>query len=242
MPMRSNCPEHMNQRRLAENAPRPILNVACKEDPAGLADFGAVNVDIQRYDPSLGMDLTQAVPNFVHGNAVELPFEDQSFGTVVYGEFLEHCEFHAAVKALTEGKRVLRDDGIFILTFPKDGRSREGQHEPPVVVEFSSTLKDGTVQRGFWSCHVTVWTDELLQKLYDAVGIEEATRQKTTYILGGVYMSGLALTLRKRVMAEPVDGTCCDCKNSSAEETPCTAREDEIHCNHWWEGTPEESE
>jgi len=36
------------------------------------------------------------------------------------------------------------------------------------------------------------------------------------------------------------DGTCCSCDYSKKEETPCLKREDETHCVHWWDGTPEE--
>jgi hypothetical protein len=37
----------------------------------------------------------------------------------------------------------------------------------------------------------------------------------------------------------PVDGTCCSCGYNGAEDTPCQAREDRTHCEHWWDG-PEE--
>jgi hypothetical protein len=38
-----------------------------------------------------------------------------------------------------------------------------------------------------------------------------------------------------------INGTCCSCGYSGAEETPCQAREDRTHCEHWWDG-PDERE
>lgn len=33
-----------------------------------------------------------------------------------------------------------------------------------------------------------------------------------------------------------VNGACCSCGYDGEEETPCGAREDETHCEHWWDG------
>jgi len=38
-----------------------------------------------------------------------------------------------------------------------------------------------------------------------------------------------------------LNGTCCSCEYDGVEETKCLAREDQIHCVHWWEGTEEEN-
>lgn len=35
---------------------------------------------------------------------------------------------------------------------------------------------------------------------------------------------------------KPVNGTCCSCSYRGAEETPCEARDDHTHCEHWWDG------
>lgn len=35
------------------------------------------------------------------------------------------------------------------------------------------------------------------------------------------------------------DGRCCSCGYDGEVETPCLKREDETHCEHWWDG-PEE--
>lgn len=38
----------------------------------------------------------------------------------------------------------------------------------------------------------------------------------------------------------PLEGVCCQCAYAGEEETPCPKRDDETHCNHWWDG-PEEA-
>ena len=35
---------------------------------------------------------------------------------------------------------------------------------------------------------------------------------------------------------DPSDGKCCDCGYTGGSETPCEAREDKTHCEHWWDG------
>lgn len=35
-----------------------------------------------------------------------------------------------------------------------------------------------------------------------------------------------------------VEGLCCKCGYSGVEETPCPKDEDG-HCQHWWDGDPE---
>lgn len=192
MPQTSFTQEHTWQRmtvaRLAQQGYTPILNIASKEDPAGLADFGATNLDIQTFDPSQGIDLVRSVPNFVHGDACNLPFPDKSYRMTVHGEFLEHCEFDRAVQALTSAKRVLADDGVMVLSFPLDPRPLSVQHDPPVYTEFV---------KGCWAGHVTVWTEELREKLYVEVGLVEAERHYLNYILGGIPLGGRGLVLRK---------------------------------------------
>ncbi len=40
----------------------------------------------------------------------------------------------------------------------------------------------------------------------------------------------------KKRMANPKGGTCCACGDTDPEETPCEARKDRTHCEHWWDG------
>ncbi len=142
---------HEFQREACEAAQLPILNAACKEDPAQLgADFGAVNLDICEYDPHTKTDMRK-LPGFVHGSVLKIPFEDGHFNTVVLGEFLEHCEHPVAMQALEECTRVLNYGGKLIITYPKDPRPKEGQHPEELLIEWSP---------GITSWHQTVWPEE----------------------------------------------------------------------------------
>ena len=168
----------------------PVVNIASKEDPACLADFNAINVDITSEDASTGTVMARDVPNFVQGDATNLKgvFEDGRFGLAVLGEVLEHLFPYRAEQMLSEAKRIIRDDGRILLTFPRDPRPGEAQHDPPVMIEYA---------HGMWSHHVTVWTDEMLKDLFEKVGVREVFRQKTVYVLGGVCLGGLGLILEK---------------------------------------------
>lgn len=144
----------------------PILNAACKEDPAHLGQlFNATNLDITNFCMQTKTNLNN-IPNFIQGDALDLPFENESYNTVVLGEFIEHCIPAAAVKAFEEAWRVLTPQGLLIVTFPLDHRPPHAQHakDQLVVTVAGETGTDITV----W--HQTVWTDEMLESLFVATG------------------------------------------------------------------------
>ena len=155
-----------------------ILNVACKEDPANLgARFGATNLDIQEFDPQTGRDLNR-VPNFVKGDALNLPEKwTGTFHVVVLGEFIEHCVFDAARRALSEAVRVARPSGTILLTFPLDDRRPEVQHKPEEI----RTLVTGETGHDITVYHQTVWTDEFLSRLFVEAGVREVLREPLIY-------------------------------------------------------------
>lgn len=158
------APHHQYQRHMCQLLGGDILNVACKEDPAHLGtDFGAVNCDVNDYDPQEQLSLYD-VPNFQVGDACELPFDNESFDVVVAGEFLEHCPKDAALKALSEFSRVLNKNGHIVVTYPLDARPPEHQHAPHLLV---------TWKHGITSWHQSVWTDELLEPLLQELRLEE---------------------------------------------------------------------
>jgi len=47
---------------------------------------------------------------------------------------------------------------------------------------------------------------------------------------------GEAVAMQMALDESGVDGVCCACGYHGQEETPCPAREDGIHCEHWWDG------
>jgi SAM-dependent methyltransferase len=163
---------HAYQQKVCEEAKQagkmPILNAACKEDPAHLGErFGAINLDIADYDPATRVKLTE-IPNFVQGSALELStlFEEGQFGCVVLGEFIEHCVFSAAKTALLEIRKVLRDDGWLLLTFPLDGRPPSQQHGAELIF----TVVEGETGKDITYYHQTVWGDDDLERLFSETG------------------------------------------------------------------------
>jgi len=42
--------------------------------------------------------------------------------------------------------------------------------------------------------------------------------------------------------SEPCGGVCCNCGYGGAAETPCPYRDDDSHCEHWWDGTDHDEE
>lgn len=161
-----------------------VVNVACKEDPARLgADYGAINCDVNDYDPQEKMSLYE-VANFRVGDACNLPFGDSSFDILVLGEFLEHCPYESAVLALSEVKRVLTDKGKAVLTFPYDSRPKEVQHEPHLLV---------TWKHGITSWHQSVWDDESLERLLKEVGLRELPEHRSSVPYGFCVGAGVVL-------------------------------------------------
>jgi len=177
---------------------RPILNVACKEDPAKLGkSFGATNLDIETFCTQTKTNLPQKVPNFINGNVLEMSsiFTPGFYKLIVVGEFIEHCVVHCAVQALTECHKVLSDDGLLVLTFPLDDRPPEQQHAADQlrVIVPGETGTDITV----W--HQTVWTDEMLGGLFLRTGFREIERQTLSYgFVGPKDPQGWGIILEKQ--------------------------------------------
>jgi len=106
-------PCHLYQRDRARELGQPILNVACKEDPANLGgDFNATNIDIEDYDVEMRVDLYSAVRNFQKMSALHMDFPDATFAHVILGEFLEHCTEEAARRSLEETCQISRGDSV----------------------------------------------------------------------------------------------------------------------------------
>lgn len=164
---------HEYQKEHAAHLPTRIVNIACKEDPAGLGKaVDAVNVDLLEYDPHTNTDLRK-LPNFQAGDALALPFKDGEFGGAVLGEFIEHCRPEIAYKALMEAKRVTRKGRQIILTFPIDPRPPEVQHPKHLLIEWDE---------GITSWHQTVWDDEKLDRLLEATRLKPIHRAHLSYI------------------------------------------------------------
>lgn len=176
-----------------ETKQTPILNAACKEDPAKLGkDFNAINFDLMDYDAHTKTKLKD-LRNFVQGDILDAAeiFEAEFFGCIVLGEFIEHCVPSAALKALQELARVLKPDGFLALTFPLDGRPKERQH----AKHHLKVYLEGESGHDITVWHQTVWTDEMLSKLFEEAGLKETRREELHY---GFCEGGWGITLEKR--------------------------------------------
>lgn len=185
---------HQIQRNFCETAAQPILNAACKEDPAKLGKFfNAVNLDIWDFDEQTRTPL-HTIPNFVQGDVLDMPFEDEKFGSVVLGEFLEHVMPHVALDALTEIKRVLKPEGQLLLTFPLDDRPAGVQHAKHLL----KIIVPGTTGHDITVWHQTVWTDEMLETLFKGAGFEVVSRDPVPYaFVKNQNPNGWAIVLKK---------------------------------------------
>lgn len=156
----------------------PILNAACKEDPANLSQFGVTNLDICTHCEMIHRDLRK-LPNFVLGSVLDMSkhFEEGQFKTIVLGEFLEHVVEPVGYTALHQCRGVLHDDGQLVLTFPLDDRPPEAQHAKRHLKVWvaGETGHDVTV----W--HQLVWTDAMLEKLFAETGFTEISRTELHY-------------------------------------------------------------
>jgi SAM-dependent methyltransferase len=126
----------------------PVLEAGCGTGAvaAALGDLGHRTVGVDLADAALRParavwpDVRGAV-----GDVRHLPFPDRSFGAVVSIGVLEHDEAGPA-DALREHRRVLRPDGIFLVTVPRISPVKAGRDTWNLRVR----RHDGYRSRGRW--------------------------------------------------------------------------------------------
>lgn len=187
---------HVYQRTVCATARRPILNAACKEDPAGLGvKYDATNLDITDYCHFTNMDLTK-LRNYIQGDVLNLraTFDAQFFPTIVLGEFLEHCVPAAAKQALLSIREVLLDDGVLVVTYPLDDRPKEVQHAQHMLV----ATVEGDTGHDITTYHQTVWDAESFNVLLEETGWVIEQKQPLHYgFLPGKDPGGYGMMLKK---------------------------------------------
>lgn len=62
--------------------------------------------------------IAEALPGFVQGSGVDLPFRDSSLGEVRCDQFVEHLTLRELARFLGEVRRVLSPGGTFLAGFP----------------------------------------------------------------------------------------------------------------------------
>jgi SAM-dependent methyltransferase len=105
-------------KRVSRNKSEPtILNVGC--GTGGTIDmlekFGFVD-NIDASDDAIAFVKTRGYKNITKVNDIDLPYEDKTYDVVGAFDVLEHIEDHK--RALSEWKRVLKDDGAIVITVP----------------------------------------------------------------------------------------------------------------------------
>ncbi len=105
---------------------RRILDIGCGFGWFDLVALDAGAAHVTGIEPVEG-DLATARgffddrnASFAVGSAIEIPFEDASFDTVVCWEVLEHIPKHHEPQAFREIHRVLRPGGVFYMSTPHD--------------------------------------------------------------------------------------------------------------------------
>ena len=187
---------HRYQQNACNIAEHPILNAACKEDPAKLGvTFNAINLDITSFCHFTNKDLTE-LKNYVQGDVLALSsqFPPETFKTVVLGEFLEHCVWDAAFKALTEIRIVLADDGVLVVTYPLDDRPKEVQHAADKLV----ATVEGETGHDITTWHQTVWEDEKFNDLIEKTGWRIEQKSDIQYGFVARNPGGYGMLLKKR--------------------------------------------
>lgn len=84
--------------------PPSVLNIGCSSDPLHFGEW-AHHLDID--------DWSHCHRWFTQADAVELPFEDQSFHTVIMGDIIEHLLYPQ--KSILEAARVCSEDLVLTI-------------------------------------------------------------------------------------------------------------------------------
>jgi len=119
------------QHHWAEQIGGSIINVGCKEDPAGISECSddVTNMDVLDYDGYLKTSIKH-IKGYMQQDFLEWE-PDRQYDTLVLGEVLEHCDDERFNEFLTCANKALKKDGAFIITCPQDNRPKEVQHDHP---------------------------------------------------------------------------------------------------------------
>jgi 2-polyprenyl-3-methyl-5-hydroxy-6-metoxy-1,4-benzoquinol methylase len=131
-----------------------------------ILDVGCANGELSRIIKEhgnyiIGLDILKEHLDFakkncnevVLSNVTKLPFQEKNFDAVFAGELIEHLSEEDLDKFLEETKRVLKDDGLLIITTPN-----------PDFIKLK--LRGITKEKMITGAHVTIYSlNELKKKL-----------------------------------------------------------------------------
>jgi len=129
-----------------------ILNVGCKEDPAGISSCSddVTNLDVLDHD-SYSKCGIKHIHNFIQADFLDWK-PIRQYDTLVLGEVLEHCTDAIVDQFIERASNAIKDGGHFIITCPRDDRPKEGQHSDEGMFE----IREG----------VTSWHQNVIEKDY----------------------------------------------------------------------------
>lgn len=141
-----------------------ILDIGCG------TGYGTIGTGIDIDSEAIAYAKSHFKANYVVGNATKLPFEKECFGAVTSFETIEHIKDYD--KYLSEITRVLKKDGLLILSTPrKNGPSNSPYH----VREYSFSELNNLLKLYFKSVKIygqtsskkaqTAWNDFLLSQV-----------------------------------------------------------------------------
>jgi len=150
----------------------PILDLGCGDGRFALFTFGENKIEVG-LDCSSGelekARKSKAYQKLVLANASNMPFADESFSSVIANSVLEHVE--ELDKVLAEVFRILKKEGIFVLTVPTPKVS---------FYQFWSGFIPGYAEfkRKFWR-HINYFEEEEWQKRLRGVGFKTILIKRT---------------------------------------------------------------
>ncbi len=117
---------------------------------------------------------------FYQGSALSLPFEDESFDTVVMFELIEHIA--NPDRALVEARRVLRPGGLLVGSTPN-------YRLYPYRVNLAQRTDHAQLRReGIWPWHLSEFDDESIQVILKEVSLTLTEIMHVTYLGGLNYL------------------------------------------------------
>lgn len=110
--------------QLSQNQVSSVLDIATGTGNLALLlestipklEISAVDVDLQALQiAEAKADAVNSQIEFIHGDALNLPFANDSYDTVVCSLFFHHLTTDQKRKAAAEVRRVLKDGGVFLV-------------------------------------------------------------------------------------------------------------------------------
>jgi len=160
-------------KQLAKLAYGKILDVGCAGRPNPYLKGDVTGLDI--------VPLKKLPPNyskFVLGDCHKMPFKDKTFDTIVSGDMIEHIENPSAF--LKEAKRVLKDDGLLIVSTPN-------------AAFFTLFILEALfVKFGYFNdTHINLFQPRIMYKLLRYCGLE-----LVKMLSGGIYIPRTKYSIR----------------------------------------------